>query len=90
MFMPQDKINDIKDRFYEELEHVFDKFPKYHMKMFLGDFNTKVGEEDIFESLLDISNDNLTVRLRCFHIVTFINLLARLLMGGHTIKLTIV
>jgi hypothetical protein len=28
-----DKIDDIKDRFYEELEHVFDKFPKYHMKI---------------------------------------------------------
>jgi hypothetical protein len=25
-------FDDIKDRFYEELEHVFDKYPKYHMK----------------------------------------------------------
>jgi hypothetical protein len=25
----EDKIDDIKDRLYEELEHVFDKFPKY-------------------------------------------------------------
>jgi hypothetical protein len=31
---PEDKIDDIKDRFYEELEQVFDKFPKYHMKIF--------------------------------------------------------
>jgi hypothetical protein len=28
----EDKIDDIKDRFYEELEQVFDKCPKYHMK----------------------------------------------------------
>jgi hypothetical protein len=28
-----DKIDDTKDRFYEELEHVFHKFPKYHMKI---------------------------------------------------------
>jgi hypothetical protein len=28
-----DKIYDIKKRFYEELEHVFDKFPKYHMEI---------------------------------------------------------
>jgi hypothetical protein len=28
----EDKIDDIKDRFYEELEQVFDKFPRYHMK----------------------------------------------------------
>jgi hypothetical protein len=47
-----------------ELECVFDKFPKYHMKILLGDFNAKVGREDIFkptignESLHEISNDN--------------------------------
>jgi hypothetical protein len=27
------KIDDIKDRFNEELEQDFDKFPKYHMKI---------------------------------------------------------
>jgi hypothetical protein len=35
----EDKIGDIKDRFYEEQEQVSDKFPKYHMKMLLGDLN---------------------------------------------------
>jgi hypothetical protein len=29
----EDKIADMKDRFYHELECVFDKFPKYHMKL---------------------------------------------------------
>jgi hypothetical protein len=54
----------VKDSFYEELECVFDKFPKYHMKILLGDFNAKVSKEDIFkptignESLDEISNDN--------------------------------
>jgi hypothetical protein len=43
------KTNDMKDSFYEELECVFDKFPKYHMKILLGDFNAKVGREDIFK-----------------------------------------
>jgi hypothetical protein len=48
----------------EELEQVFDKFPKYYMKILLGDFNAKVGREDIFkptirnESLHPTSNDN--------------------------------
>jgi hypothetical protein len=28
----EDKIDDMKDRFYEELECVFDRFPTYHMK----------------------------------------------------------
>jgi hypothetical protein len=41
-----DKSDDMKDSFYEELERVFDKFPKYHMKILLGDFNSKVGRED--------------------------------------------
>jgi exonuclease III len=60
----EDKIDDIKDRFYEELEQVLDKFPKYHMKILLGDFNAKVDREDIFkptignEGLREISNDN--------------------------------
>jgi exonuclease III len=45
----EDKINDIKDRFYEELEQVFHKFPLYHIKILLGDFNAKVGREDIFK-----------------------------------------
>jgi exonuclease III len=44
----EDKTYDRKDRFYKELEHVFDKFPKYHMKIFLGDCNASVGTEDIF------------------------------------------
>jgi hypothetical protein len=59
----EDKIDDMKGSCYTELERVFNKFPKYHMKMLLGDFNVKAGREDIFkpttwnESLHDISND---------------------------------
>jgi len=44
----EDKSDDTKDSFYEELEHVFNQFPKYHMKILLGDFNAKVRREDIF------------------------------------------
>jgi exonuclease III len=60
----EDKIDDMKDSFYEELESVFDKFPKYHMTILVGDFNAKVGREDSFkpttgnESLHENSNDN--------------------------------
>jgi hypothetical protein len=62
----------VKDGFYEELERLFDKFPKYNMKILLGDFNAKVGREDIFkltignESLHEISNDT-GVRLTQSH-----------------------
>jgi hypothetical protein len=37
----------VKDNFYEELERVFDKFPKYHINILFGDFNAKAGREDI-------------------------------------------
>jgi hypothetical protein len=39
------KCDDSKDGFYEELEQVFDHFTRYHMKILLGDFNSKVGRE---------------------------------------------
>jgi hypothetical protein len=45
----EDEIDDIKDRFYDELEQVFDKFPKLPMNILLGDFGAKVGREDIFK-----------------------------------------
>jgi hypothetical protein len=54
----------VKVIFYEEVERVLDEFPKFHMKMLLGDFNAKGGREEFFkptigtESLHEISNDN--------------------------------
>jgi hypothetical protein len=41
----ENKIDYVKDSLYEELEHVFHKFPT---KIILGDFNAKVGKEEIF------------------------------------------
>jgi len=46
------------------MEQVSYHFPRYHMKIILGDFNAKVGRENIFkptignESLHQNSNDN--------------------------------
>jgi hypothetical protein len=60
----EDKIFYMKDSSYKELERIFDKFPKYHIKIILGDFNSKLGREDIFkpniwnEILHEISNYN--------------------------------
>jgi hypothetical protein len=60
----EDKADDVKSSFNEELESVFDKIPKFHMRILLGDFNAKVGSEVIFnlttwnESLYKISKDN--------------------------------
>jgi hypothetical protein len=42
---PEDKSDDTKDSFYEELDHVFDQFLKYHIKILLGNINAKKGEK---------------------------------------------
>jgi hypothetical protein len=66
MFIAQaeDKIGYMRDNSYNDLERIFDTFPKYHTNILPGDFNAKVGREDIFkptignESLFEINNDN--------------------------------
>jgi hypothetical protein len=76
----EDKDDDIKDSFFAELEQVFDQFPRYHMKMLLGDFNAKVGREDIFkpiignDSLHEASNDN---GIRAVNFATSKNLIVK-------------
>jgi exonuclease III len=60
----EEKSDDSKNSFYEELEQFFDHFPKYHIKILLGDFNAKLEREDTLkptignESLHEDSNDN--------------------------------
>jgi hypothetical protein len=82
----EDKTYDLEDSFYEELKRVFDKFPKYHMKILLGDFSAKVGREDIFkptighESLNEISNDN---GVRLVNFATSKNLRVKSMMFPH-------
>jgi hypothetical protein len=39
--LSEDKSDDRKDSFYEELERVLNQFLKYHMRFLLGDFNEK-------------------------------------------------
>jgi len=39
----EEKSDDSKHSVYEELEQVYDHFPKYYLKIVLGDFNAKVG-----------------------------------------------
>jgi hypothetical protein len=53
----EEKSDDSKDSFYEEIEQVFDPFPKYLMKILLEDFNAKLVKEDIFK--LTIGNESL-------------------------------
>ena len=73
----EEKIDDSKECFYEELEQVFNYFCKYHMKILLGDFNANVWRENIFkptaenESQCQDSNDN---GVRIVYFVTSKNL----------------
>jgi hypothetical protein len=76
----------VKDSFYEELERVFDKFPKYHTKILLRDFNAKLGRGDILKptsgngSLHEIINDN---GARLVNFVTSKNLRVKSTMFPH-------
>jgi len=82
----EDKCDDSKDSFYEELEQVFDHFPRYHMKILLGDFNAKVGRGNIFkptignESLHQDSNYN---GVRIVNFATSKNLVVKSTMFPH-------
>jgi hypothetical protein len=59
----EEKSDDSKDSFYEQLEQVFDHFPQHHIQIRL-DFNEKLGRKDTFkpticnESLHEDSNGN--------------------------------
>ena len=60
----EEKSDDSKDRFCEELGQVFEHFPKYHIKFLIGYFNTKLGRDYICKPkigkmcLHQDSNDN--------------------------------
>jgi hypothetical protein len=36
-------------RNYEELEHVFDQFPEYHLEILVGHFIAKIAREDVLK-----------------------------------------
>ncbi|KAL3269070.1 hypothetical protein HHI36_008153 [Cryptolaemus montrouzieri] len=44
----EEKENEIKEKFYEMIEEEYDKTPKFDVKIILGDFNAKLGQEEIY------------------------------------------
>jgi hypothetical protein len=46
----EDEIDDMKDRFYEELEQIFDKFPRYNLKILLGRFQCQSRQGRYFQA----------------------------------------
>lgn len=65
------KTDDEKDKFYEEMERVYQKLPKREIKLVIGDANAQVGKELIYRNITggqskhNNSNDN-GVRLISF------------------------
>jgi hypothetical protein len=60
----EDKDEDEKGLFYEDLHSLYASCPKNDIKVILGDFNAKIGKEDEYRptigkySLHDVTNDN--------------------------------
>jgi hypothetical protein len=75
----ENESDDVKDSFYEEVGCVFDQFPRYDMKILLGDFSVKVGRKDISNQqsgirLHKINNDN---GVRAVNFTTSVNLVVK-------------
>jgi len=60
----EDKNNEVKSDFYEDLENAYDSLPGSTVKIIVGDLNAQIGRESSYrstigqESLLVTSNDN--------------------------------
>ena len=46
----EEKSDESKDSFYDELEQIFYHFSKYRTKILLGDFNAKGGRQKIYKT----------------------------------------
>jgi hypothetical protein len=69
---PSEKKSDnSKDSYYEEFKQVFNHFPKYHMKILLGDFNAKLGKEDIVKPTTGNDNPHHDSNDNCVKIIYF-------------------
>ena len=60
----EDKEEEIKEQFYEELQTTQDRVPKHDATIILGDMNAKLGREKVFSQVVglhtlhNISNEN--------------------------------
>jgi hypothetical protein len=82
----EEKSDDSKRSFYKELEQVFYHFPKYHMKILLGDFEAKVGRETIFKLTIGnkiLHEDSNDSGVRIVNFVTSENLVGKSTMFLH-------
>ena len=60
----EEKDDDEKDNFYEDLDQIYEECPKRDVKIIIGDLNAKIGQEETYGpitgkySLHTLSNDN--------------------------------
>jgi hypothetical protein len=60
----EDKEDEIKEQFYEELQRTQDRVPKHNVIIILGDMNSKLGKEKVFSQVIgchtlhNASNEN--------------------------------
>lgn len=60
----EEKTPEEKDEFYENLEQILNEIPRNRIRIVLGDFNAKLGKENIFRttignhSMHDITSEN--------------------------------
>jgi exonuclease III len=52
----EEKGTEEKDKFYENLEQIYNKTPKKDVKIILGDFNAKIGKEHLFKPITALYN----------------------------------
>jgi hypothetical protein len=65
----EEKSDDSINTFYDELDQVFNDFPKYHLKVLLGDFNAKLEREYILT--LTIGNESLNLECNDSDVMPF-------------------
>lgn len=56
----EDKEEEEKDKFYEMIERKIQSTPRYDIKIVLGDFNAKVGRENIYKHITGGNSKHLT------------------------------
>ncbi|XP_067615689.1 craniofacial development protein 2-like, partial [Eurosta solidaginis] len=44
----EEKDDEVKDTFYEQLERTYERCPRHDIKLVLGEFNTRVGKDGVF------------------------------------------
>ncbi|XP_023312234.1 craniofacial development protein 2-like [Anoplophora glabripennis] len=48
----EEKEEEEKEEFYERIEGVYNKIPRYDVKMVIGDFHAKIGKEEIYKPII--------------------------------------